>query len=84
MFSFHSAKLQRITGKASRWITDCITSITDIILHASHPTFPLQADQENQPLFLAALVMMMMEKPISNSSKSLVQNLPSIKMYCRL
>jgi len=27
---------------------------------------------------------MMMEKPISNSSKSLVQNLPSIKMYCRL
>lgn len=83
MFSFHSAKLQRITGKAGRWITDCITSITDIILHASHPTFPLQADQENQPLFLAALVMMM-EKPISNSSKSLVQNLPSIKMYMQI
>ena len=61
MFSFHSAKLQRITGKAGRWITDCITSITDIILHASHPKFPLQADQENQPLFLAALVMMMEE-----------------------
>ena len=25
----------RITGKAGRWITDCITSITDIILHLS-------------------------------------------------
>jgi len=49
LFSFHSAKLQRITGKAGRWITDCITSITDIFLHVSHPTFSLQADQENQP-----------------------------------